>query len=429
MTVLAETHAWLDRIAAEDDDLRAFIRVDRDAALTAAAAADERAATGQSLGPLDGLAVAVKDNMAVAGAACTGGVAGLATAIAPTDSNAVARLRDAGAVILGGLNMHEAALGGTTDNAVFGRCQNPLAPGYTPGGSSGGSGAAVAAGFVDLALGSDTMGSVRLPAAYCGVYGIKPTPGLIGRSGFVYLSPALDTIGPLASDPALLWPSLQALAGSDPGDPECVPPPAGWGQTSDGRSLAGTRIGVPTQLGDVDCEGRVLDGLKRAKQALTDLGASVVPVDLSDWDPGRARLAGLIAIEAEGAVELADMIEQPGAMTPTLQAMLRFGRDMPTAKLVRSLATVRAAGAACIRALKDVDALLLPTAPQRAFPHDGPAPVNQADLTALANFAGCPAIAIPVASEGLPASVQIIGQPWAEADLCSWAQHLGPALA
>lgn len=429
MTVLAETRARLDRIAAEDGDLRTFIRVDRDAALTAAAAADERAATGQSLGPLDGLAVAVKDNMAVAGTACTGGVAGLATAVAPTDSNAITRLRDAGAVILGGLNMHEAALGGTTDNAAFGRCQNPLAPGYTPGGSSGGSGAAVATGFVDLALGSDTMGSVRLPAAYCGVYGIKPTPGLIGRSGFVYLSPALDTIGPLARDPALLWPSLQALAGSDPGDPECVPPPAGWGQTSDDRSLSGMRIGVPTQLENVDCESQVLDGSERAKQALTDMGADVVPVDLSDWDPGRARLAGLIAIEAEGAVELADLIEQPGAMTPTLQAMLRFGRDMPTAKLVRALATVRAAGAACIRALNDVDALMLPTAPQRAFPHDGPAPVNQADLTALANFAGCPAIAIPVASQGLPASVQIIGQPWAEADLCSWAQHLGPALA
>ena len=396
--------------------------------MEAASEADRRINRGALRGPLDGMAVAVKDNLAVAGTSCTAGLEGRADVIAAKDAGVVSRLRAAGAVLLGGLNMHEAALGGTTDNAHFGACLNPLAPGYTPGGSSGGSGAAVAAGLVEMALGSDTMGSVRLPAAYCGVIGLKPTPGLIGRSGFVYLSPSLDTIGPLVRDAHLIWPVLNVLAGEDAGDPGSLPAPLGWADRPDRVDFAGLRFGMPRQLADVDCEPAVLQGLDRARVAIGDLGGSVVDVDLADWEPHQARRAGLLVIEAEGAVELADLMTTPGAMTDGLAAMLAYGRDLPARKLVNAWSTARAAGNAALRALGTVDGVLMPTAPQRAFPHTAEPPANQADLTALANFAGCPAVAMPVAGQGLPASVQVVSRPRSEAELIRWTEILAPAL-
>ena len=212
MSVLTRTQAHLDLIVAQDPDIRSFIRVDGDDALAAANAADTR---DVALSPLDGLLVAVKDNLAVTDKAWTAGIYGRRNLIADGDAAAITRLRAAGTVIVGGANMEEAALGAVTDNPTFGRCINPLGKGLTAGGSSGGSAAALAAGFVDLALGTDTMGSVRVPAAYCGVAGIKPTFGVIDRAGLAMLSPSLDTIGPMARDIQLLSPALRALSNPD----------------------------------------------------------------------------------------------------------------------------------------------------------------------------------------------------------------------
>ncbi len=426
MGLADDIRARLERIAVEDAALNSFVRLDRDQALSTARALEHAAPRG----PLHGLTVGVKDNLAVAGQTWTGGLEGRRDIVAAQDAGTVTRLRAAGAILLGGLNMHEAALGATTDNAAFGRCGNPLAPGLTPGGSSGGSAAAVAAGFVDLSLGSDTMGSVRLPAAYCGVAGIKPTFGLIGRSGHLFLAPSLDTIGPLARDPALLWPAVKALADYDPLDAQSLAAPAGWYDRPACSNLTGLRFGVPHQIEAVECERAILDGLQIARGKIADLGGTVVDVDLSGWDPGPARRAGLIVIEAEGAVELADLMNRPGAMTPSLRKMLEFGRDMPAQKLVQALSLVRAAGAACHRALASVDAVLMPTAPQRAVAHGAPVPHNQADLTALANFAGCPALSLPVdlGQAALPASIQIVAAPWCEAALTLWGEMLAPAL-
>lgn len=421
--VHVDIRARLDRIAAEDPGLRAFIRIDREEAVSAAQASAARHVSGAPLSPLDGLATAVKDNLAVRGKAWTAGIEGRRNLIADADATAVVRLRAAGAVLIGGTNMEEAALGAMTDNPTYGRCINPLGPGLTPGGSSGGSAAAVAAGFVDLALGTDTMGSVRVPAAYCGIVGVKPTFGAIDNDGLVMLCPPLDTIGPMSRDVRLLWPAMLALGNADA--------LAAWSRPPDQSDLAGLRIGVPAQLETVDCEASVLAGLRKATDAIRDLGGTVETIDLADWNPHIARRAGLVVIEVAAAEELADLIDRPGAISPHLRKFLDFGRNVPAEKLAAAQAEVARAAASTDDAFANVDAILMPTTAQRAFPHGGPVPANQADLTALANFTGCPAVALPVVlpGEALPASVQLMAPRWSDARLLAWAESLAGKLA
>lgn len=420
--VEAETARRLAAAEADEAGLNAFLRLDRDRALSEARASDARTGAPRAL---EGVIAAVKDNLAVAGAPWTAGIGGRRDLIADRDATAVARLRAAGAVILGGLNMEEGALGAVTDNPWFGRCGNPLGPLLTPGGSSGGSGAAVAAGLVDLALGTDTMGSVRIPAAYCGVCGLKPTAGLVGRGGLALLSPTLDTIGPLTREAAGLWPAIRALAGLDPDDPDSRPAPKGWSARPD-LSLRGVRLGVPRQIESVETEPEVREGLARAAAAAEDAGAEVREIDLPGWDPARARRGGLLLTEAEGAVECADLLAAEGAVSDHFRGLLEYGARAPSARIVEALARIRAAAAACARGLAEADALLLPTAPQRAFRFGDPVPANQSEFTALANFAGAPAVALPVPlpGEALPASVQLLGPAWSEARLTAWAEAL-----
>ena len=160
------------------------------------------------------------------------------------------------------------------------------------------------------------------------------------------------------------------------------------------------------------------------------LGGSVVRLDLDGWDPHRARKAGLLVIEAEGSVEFADLMEHPGGISEHLRSMLTYGRNAGSEKLAAAREEIASAKNAALRALEDADAILMPTAPQRAFAHGTPTPANQADLTALANFAGCPAVALPVAArdEALPTSVQLIGRRWSDPKLLTWAEMLAPQL-
>ncbi len=400
--------AALARIEARNDALQIVTCMDVEGARAAAAASDARAAKGQSLGPLDGRIVGIKDNIAVRGLPWTGGLEGYRARIAAQDATVTARLRDAGAVILCTLNMHEGALGATTDNPAFGRSANPRDPSCTPGGSSGGSGAAVAAGFVEAALGTDTMGSVRIPAAYCGVTGLKPTEDAMDSAGLVHLSPSFDTIGPLAQDPGMLWSLFAAMRDPVPRAEACLP------------DLPEITLGVPVQLETVELEPAVAAGFDRARAVLSGRGATIRSVDLKGWDPARARRGGLLIVEAEGAVALSDLMDRQDGMSDALRGLLAYGAALPSARMVDALARVRAARRAARRALAQVDALLMPTAPQRAFAHGSPVPDNQADLTALANFAGLPAISLPVASdEGLPAAVQLVGPDWSEQALCT----------
>lgn len=412
-----EIAARLAKIAREDGAIGAFWAIDPQAA-----------AQVPPDGPLRGVALGVKDNLDVAGLPTTAGIAAFRGRIATADAPAVAGLRRAGAVILGKLAMHEGALGATTDTPGFGRCMNPLRPGFTPGGSSGGSGAAVAAGFVTLAIGTDTMGSVRIPAAYCGVVGLKPTAGLVSRHGVVPLSPSLDHVGMLAATPRLAAQGLEAMVGEDPADPMSRPTPPGWHAVPRAALHPATlRLGLPRPVQAAPMEPAIREAWDAAIATARGLGIAVSELALEGWDPGAARRAGLLLIEAEAAALHPALIEDPHAASPGFRAALAYGRDAGTTRLMRALFRLAEVRAAMLRALDACDALLLPTAPQRAFAHGTPAPADQADFCAPANIAGLPAIAFPwpAADGGLPCSMQLIGRPHEEAKLVALAEALG----
>jgi aspartyl-tRNA(Asn)/glutamyl-tRNA(Gln) amidotransferase subunit A len=374
-------------------------------------------------GPLSTLTLAVKDNVDVAGMPTTAGLAAFANRIATQDAPCVAGLRARGVTILGKVAMHEGALGATTDTPRL--CHNPLRPGFTPGGSSGGSGAAIAAGFADLAIGTDTMGSVRIPAAYCGVVGLKPTAGLVPRTGVVPLSLALDHVGMLARTPRLAAAGLEAMVAEHPADPASRPAPSGWRALPEApATLAGLRIGLPEPVLAAPMEQAARAAWDQAAQRLRDCGAIVAPVATPGWAPTPTRRAGLLLIEAEAAALHEALIDDPAAATPGFRAALDYGHRLNGVKLARALFALAEARAGILRALDACDAILMPTAPQRAFAHGTPAPHDQADFCAIANIAGLPALALPWPAEGLPASIQLLGRAHAEASLVAIAEAI-----
>lgn len=419
---VAVTEAFLARIEAEDAALRSYITVAADAARAAAEESRRRWEQGGALGPLDGVPIALKDNIDVAGLATTAGTAAFRRRIPSRDARVVERLRRAGAVLLGKLNMHEGALGGTTDNPVYGRCVNPLREGYTPGGSSGGAGAAVAARLCAAALGTDAMGSVRIPAAYCGVYGFKPTNGAVSAEGVVPLSFTLDCVGPLArsaEDLAILARVMME------------PSPRAHRDSPSAPSLRGLRVGVPRQLEEIELQPEVSSAFSRFLAALRAAGADVVPLELPAWRPGSARRAGLLVAEAEGLAYYAARLgtDLPG-LSHELASMLRYPLQAGVMRVVAAYETIERVRLDCGRALAEADLLALPTAPQTSFPHGSAAPTDLADLTALANFARCPAVSFPVDTEGaLSAGVQLMAASGDDLRLLALASAVDRLLA
>lgn len=377
-------------------------------------------------GPLGGLVVALKANIASSGARWSAGLRHRADIVAQSDAHLTKRLRNSGARILPGLNMDAAALGGGTDNPDFGRTDNPHAPDHSAGGSSGGSAAAVAAGLCDVAIGTDTLGSIRIPASYCGVFGLKPTFGLIGRSGIVPLATSLDTAGPLAARAARLWPVLQALAGPDQGDTDSQPAPAEWESQAPEPNARGLRIGIPHQIASVDCTPETLAAMASARTILEQAGANVQTIDMPEWRPDKLRQKTFLVTEAEGATAFADALGTAGTLPHTVEKSLTYGSTLSAAKLAAAMAEIRAARMQLARSFALVDLLLMPTTPQCAFRSDEPAPANQADFTALANAGGVPALAVPITLTGraLPASVQLVGPAWSEPMLIGLAMVL-----
>ncbi len=410
----------LGRIRREDAKIRSFIAIAGDAQ-DQARVSDERRASGRA-GPLEGIPVAVKDNLDVAGMPTTNGARPPGRK-AERDAAAVARLRAAGAVIIGKLNMHEGALGATTDNPFHGRCENPLAPGLTPGGSSGGSAAAVAAGFVPLSLGTDTMGSVRIPAAYCGLWGLKPTRGLIPVTGLSHLSWTLDTVGPLATNASDLALMTAILAGPDDGDPDSLPLPLGWSATVPRPDLTQITLGLPDDTLLSACTPPVraaFDALVIRARA-----AGVIFRTVPAWDTGKLRRAGLLVCEAEcGHLIGAALDATPEGFSDGFRSAIAYGRTAPGSRVAAAYRSLSLAARDARKAMAGLDALLLPTAPQQPFPHGTPAPANQADFTALANIAGLPAVAFPLATTGLPLSAQLIGPAFSEGRLIALAKAL-----
>ena len=401
---------FLARIERLDPRLKAFTFVAGEEALAAARASDARLARGEG-GPLEGVPIAVKANIDVAGWPVTGGIGAYAGRRAPRDALVVERLREAGAVILGLANLHEAALGATTDNAFYGRTQNPHRPGFTAGGSSGGSGAAVAAGLCAAALGTDTLGSVRIPAAYCGVAGLKPTNGLVPADGLIALVEEWDCIGPIARSVADCGLLIEAMA------PLADAPPI-------------ARVAIPAGLAAVEMHPAVRASLRLARDLLKGLGLTVeehaIPLDLH-----RVRLSGFVlATRAARARFGADMEASPDGFSPAFRELLAFGGRFDADAVAAARETIEEARAALRATLQAADALLLAATPQPAFAFDGPHPVSQADFTAPANIAGLPALALPAGwtEDGLPVGVQLVGRPGAERALCALGARLEAAL-
>ena len=392
VTPLEATEVYLSRIARLNPGLGAVTDVDEARARAGAQASAARWANAQPQSPIDGVPILVKANIAIAGCPWTAGIGAYRDRIATADAEVVARLRRAGAVILGSVNMHEGALGATTDNPWFGQTQNPHRPGYTPGGSSGGSGAAVSAGLCAAALGTDTMGSVRIPSAYCGVFGHKPRYGTVSDAGATALSWTLDHIGPHARSPADCAAMLAAMSDDPTGAP--------------GEGV----LGVLAFDGQVEVAPEVAAAFAVTIARARALGLKVGTVRLSDYDFSRMRRLGLLISEAEGYVVHQQMLsEHPEGFSDGLRALLAWGAGQPAHKLASAYREIAQASAAIHAAFAPYAAVLMPTAPQTAFPF-GDAPANQADFTAMGNFTGLPATAFPVGmtAEGLPLSCQVV---------------------
>ena len=422
------TDAYLARIAAVDSTLNCYVATRVDEARAEARDADARRARGDSRGALDGIPVALKDNIDVAGVPTTNGMGPHGDTTPARDSEVTRRLRAAGAVILGKLNMHEGALGGTTDNPHHGRTQNPWRLGFTPGGSSGGTGAAVAARLCAAGIGTDTLGSVRLPAAYCGVAGLKPTHGVVSTRGVVPLSRRLDTVGPIARCVADLGLMLDVMAGFDPEYPGSVQGPGEATHLAKEKAdLGGVTCGIIANLDLVDMDADVRSAFARSIEMLEALGASIRRIDLPDYDPTTARRAGLLVCEADGAaVHERAMTEWPDAFSTGFRRMLEYGRDVARERLIKAERVIESAASEVRRALREVGLIVSATTPQPAFPFDGPVPVDQTDLTAIASFGGCPAVSIPcgLTRTGLPIGLQVIGRPLGERALLAAARVL-----
>ena len=364
----------------------------------------DRSAVGCE-GVLSGLTIGVKANIAVKGLPWSGGSEVFRHRIATHDAEVVERLRKAGAAIIGILNMEEAALGAKTDNPWFGATQNPYRMGHTPGGSSGGSGAAVAAGLCTAALGTDTMGSIRIPAAYCGIYGFKPAFRAISQDGLEMTGPSLDTIGPLARDLDVLERVSRVI--SDFGEGGAEGP-----------------IAVLAELGGVVCEPAVLKAHELVKSALE----ASAEIDLP-YSPTRIRFAGFIAASRFLSDHLSNA--DPAKISPLLAKLMTYGPKRSDADLAEDQRFMAETKVALEAAVERYVAILMPTAPQVAFAHSEAAPANQADFTCLASVAGLPAIAIPAgwSNDGLPVGVQLIGKAGHEAGLFALARKLDAGLA
>jgi Asp-tRNA(Asn)/Glu-tRNA(Gln) amidotransferase A subunit family amidase len=406
---VALTQAYLDRIDGVGRALNCYVALCHDRALAEAAAAKQRAVDGRRLGPLDGIPLGVKDNIDVVGLPTSNGFGG-PFPVAAIDAEVVRRLRAAGAIILGKLNMHEGALGGVTNNPHFGPTTNPWRDGFTPGGSSGGSGAAVAAGLCAAALGTDTGGSVRIPASYCGVVGLKPSFGLISTRGVVPLSLKLDHVGVLTrtvEDAGLL---LTAIAGFDPQCTESRRAPPSSETALAAADLKGLRLGVMTNFAAEAPTADVARCFGHALRQLQQLGAVVREFDLPGYDPARTRRAVFALVQVGAALTHGDIcVKSPERFSTDMQGLLAWGSKASALQLLKADRILEQSVFALEQCWDDFDVIVSPTTPQAAFPFSQQPPVNQGSFCVLANLAGCPAISVPMGLDdsGLPLGLHI----------------------
>jgi len=448
--------AWVEshyaRIASEDGKIGAYLALSQERALEQAARIDALAEKGETLPPLGGVPVAIKDVMVTRGLRTTAGSKILENYIPPYDCTAVARLEAAGAVILGKLNCDEFAMGSSNENSAYRPVYNPRDLERVPGGSSGGSAAAVAAGMAVATLGSDTGGSIRQPASFCGVVGLKPTYGRVSRYGLIAFASSLDHIGPLTrtvKDAALM---LRTIAGRDPMDSTSADIPVPDYVAELKKDVRGLRIGVPKECFGEGLDSEVRASVEAAIQKLAGLGCEVIPVSLPHSP--YAIPAYYIVATAEASANLArfDGVRYGfrSAESRTLSDMYRKTRDggfgaevkrrimLGTYALSAGYYDAYYLKAQRVRTLltrdyeeafQKVDALVTPASPTAAFrlgeKSDDPLAMYLADIyTVTANLAGIPGISVPGAptKSGLPIGVQILGKHFDEATILRLAQ-------
>ena len=440
------------RIDAGDGRIHAFQSLMRERAMTRAQEID-RDPTRFRGAALAGVPVALKDNIATRGHVTTAGSRMLEAFVPPCDAHVVERLDAAGALLIGKTTLDEFAMGSSTEHSAFGPARNPWATDRTPGGSSGGSAAAVAAGFVPLALGSDTGGSIRQPASLCGVAGMKPTYGRVSRRGLVAFASSLDQIGPFARRVADAAALLGAISGPDAGDATAADArPVAW--TSGTPLPKGTRIGVPRAALVEGVDDDVLAAFERALGVLKHAGASIVDVALPSSRAAIATYYVVASAEASSNLARFDGVRYgrrvPGATLDEMYARTRtegFGRE---AKRRIMLGTFALSAGYCdayyLKAMKvravirrefeaafaSADVIAMPTSPTTAFPLgarvEDPLQMYLADVfTVGASLAGLPAISVPCGfgedtGTPLPIGLQLIGNAWDEAAVLTAAE-------
>ncbi len=419
------TRSALDRIASLNPKYNAFLTVMEEAAAVRARLADEELAKGVDRGPLHGIPVAVKDVFCTKGVRTTCGSKLFEDHVPGHDAAVVEKLQAAGAVIVGKTGLHELAYGVTSNNPHFGAVRNPWDADRIPGGSSGGSGAAVAAGMVFMATGSDTGGSIRIPAAYCGTVGLKPTFGRVSRYGVMPLDFSLDHMGPLTRSVRDAAVTLAALAGHDPRDETSSRHPVEPYLPDENPSIRDVRIGVP--------ENYYLEKASReaaaAAQGMIDLarklGAAIVPVRVPDIE--EINVIGRVILQAEASALMERHMGRRELFGADVLALLDQGRLLAAADYVNAQRLRRVKQREFAAAWERADCLLTPTTPIGA-PRIGQATVDvngetidtrlaSTQLVRAINVLGLPALSMPCGldGEGMPLGLQTIGKPFGEA--------------
>ncbi|MGI4811012.1 MAG: AtzE family amidohydrolase [Janthinobacterium lividum] len=430
-TARSETEAALARIAAANPAINAFTDVLAERALRTAAAVDAARAAGRDPGPLAGVPFAVKNLFDVAGLPTRAGSRiNRERAPAGRDAALVRRMEAAGAVLVGALNMGEYAYDFTGENCHDGPSRNPLDPGRMTGGSSGGSGAAVAAGMVPITLGSDTNGSIRVPASLCGTFGLKPTYGRLSRVGSFPFVSSFDHLGPLARCTADLALAYDAMQGHDPDDPmQSVRGPEPVSAGLDG-GIAGLRIAV---AGGYFARGGMPEAFEAVRRVADALGAAEV---IEFPEAARARAAAYVVTAAEGAALHAERLRQrPEDFDPEVRDRLIAGLAIPAAWVSRAQRFRRWYRDRVQEVFGTVDVVLAPASPVRApllgqktLELDGvtvPLRPNLGVFTQPISFVGLPVVAVPVwPGAGLPIGVQVIAAPWREDLVLRVARYL-----
>jgi aspartyl-tRNA(Asn)/glutamyl-tRNA(Gln) amidotransferase subunit A len=413
------TRAHLARIERVDPGLNAFLTVTAEHALAGAAAAERELAAGESRGPLHGVPMALKDLFDTAGVRTTAGSRILAENVPARDAAVVERLRAAGLVLLGKTHMHEFAYGTTTDNPHYGPCRNPWDPGRSPGGSSGGNGAALAAGLCAVAPGTDSGGSIRIPAAACGVVGLKPTLGRASRRGVTPLAWSFDTVGPMArtvEDTALL---MNVIAGPDAEDGAHAAPPAEDYSRDLEAGARGITLGVPRDWFFDGLEPGIEAAVRGAVDVLEREGARRLEVSLPGMADAHTAHHAILAAEAS-AFHGPWLRERPQDYGEAMRIALELGELIPAMDYVNARRVQALVRATFRSVLAGADVLVTPSLPRaplrvgEAMSREPRVAWNR--LLTPVNVAGYPAISVPCGFDGagLPVGLQIVGRPYEE---------------